>query len=252
MFSIFKTKSKVPVNYTNFFQQDMHSHILPGIDDGSPDVSTSIALIKGMQHAGIKQFFGTPHIMAELHKNNKDTISNAYQQLKAALDKNNMNIELRYAAEYMLDEGFLGHLKAGNMMTIHDNFILIETPFYQEPLDINELIFEIETHGYNIILAHPERYHYVDDNLKVFQKYLDKGMKLQLNMLSLSGYYGVREKEVARKLLERGYYSYVGTDLHHERHLGRLASTNLDKKVIKMLENNAWDNHLITAKPLER
>ncbi len=246
MFSIFKPKKSIKVNFSDFLQQDMHAHILPGIDDGSPDVETSISLIRGMQDAGIKHLFGTPHIMADMHRNNRQTITAAYDLLKAKLQESGMEVNVNFAAEYMLDEGFSEHLNAGKLLTIFDYYVLIETRFYQEPLDILDILFHLDAAGHKGILAHPERYHYIDDNLKVLEKYVDRGFPLQLNVLSLSGYYGVREKEVANKILDAGLYDFIGTDLHHERHLDRIASMELDAKVIKKIEQTDWQNYKIS------
>lgn len=246
MFSIFKKNKKINVDFSAFLNQDMHSHILPGIDDGSPDTDTSIVLIRGMMDAGIKNFIGTPHIMADIHRNTRATITDAYNRLQQALTENNMDVNVKFAAEYMIDEGFSNHLKQGDLLTIFDNKILIETPFYHEPLDIEEVLFNIETAGYKAILAHPERYHFIDEKLKVLDKYLDRDIALQLNILSLSGYYGSREKEIANKLLDAGLYRFVGSDLHHNRHLNRIATMILDRKVVDKLENLAWENQQIT------
>lgn len=246
MFSIFKKNKKINVNFAAFLGQDMHSHILPGIDDGAPDTDTSIALIQGMLAAGIKNFMGTPHIMADIHRNTRETITAAYDKLQKALIANNMNINVKFAAEYMIDEGFPDHLKAGNLLTVFDNKILVETPFYHEPMDIEDILFQIETAGYKAILAHPERYHFIDDKLKVLDKYLDRDIALQLNILSLSGYYGSREKEVANRLLDAGLYRFVGSDLHHSRHLNRITTMVLDRKVVDKLEKLAWENQQIT------
>ncbi|RQO31914.1 histidinol phosphatase [Taibaiella sp. KBW10] len=242
MFSIFKKNKKVTVHIGNIVEQDMHSHILPGIDDGAADVDISISLIRGMMACGIKKFIGTPHIMSELHKNNRDTITNAYQKLKTALDEQQIEIAVRYAAEYMIDENFPNLLKEGNLLTVTGNKILVETPFYYEPIDIEDILFQIETAGYQAILAHPERYHFVDHKLGIFKKYFDHNVELQLNILSLSGYYGSKEKEVAEKLLDAGLYTYIGTDLHHERHLKRLSHIQIDRSVLKKLENTDWLN----------
>lgn len=246
MFSIFKKNKKINVDFAAFLSQDMHSHILPGIDDGSPDTDTSIALIRGMMNTGIKNFIGTPHIMADIHRNTRATITDAYSRLQQALTESNMDVNVKFAAEYMIDEGFADHLKQGDLLTIFDNKILIETPFYHEPLDIEEVLFNIETAGYKAILAHPERYHFIDEKLKVLDKYLDRDIALQLNILSLSGYYGSREKEIANKLLDAGLYRFVGSDLHHNRHLNRIATMILDRKVVDKLEKLAWENQQIT------
>lgn len=224
----------------------MHSHILPGIDDGAPDTDTSITLIKGMMNAGIRNFMGTPHIMADIHRNNRETITNAYNKLQQALTANDVDVTVKFAAEYMIDEGFQDHLQAGNLLTVFDNKILIETPFYHEPIDIANILFQIDTAGYKAILAHPERYHFIDDKLKVLDKYLDRDIALQLNILSLSGYYGSKEKEVATRLLDAGMYRFVGSDLHHSRHLNRITTMVLDRKVVDKLEKLAWENQQIT------
>ncbi|OJV52357.1 MAG: hypothetical protein BGO31_05875 [Bacteroidetes bacterium 43-16] len=246
MFSIFKKNKKINVNFSSFLNQDMHSHILPGIDDGAPDTDTAIALIRGMMSSGITKFMGTPHIMAEIHRNTRASITDAYEKLRKALTENNIDIDLKYAAEYMIDEGFLDHLKKGDLLTVFDNKILVETPFYHEPIDIEDVLFQIDTAGYKAILAHPERYHFIDDKLKVLDKYLDRDIALQLNILSLSGYYGSREKENAHKILDAGLYRFVGSDLHHTRHLNRIATMVLDRKVIDKLEKLAWENQQIT------
>lgn len=246
MFSIFKKNKKINVDFAAFLSQDMHSHILPGIDDGSPDTDTSITLIRGMMSAGIKNFIGTPHIMADIHRNTRASITDAYHKLQQALTDHNMDVNVKFAAEYMIDEGFSDHLKQGDLLTIFDNRILIETPFYHEPLDIEEVLFNIETAGYKAILAHPERYHFIDEKLKVLDKYLDRDIALQLNILSLSGYYGSREKEIANKLLDAGLYRFVGSDLHHNRHLNRIKTMILDRKVVDKLEKLAWENQQIT------
>ncbi|RYD97184.1 MAG: hypothetical protein EOP54_11720 [Sphingobacteriales bacterium] len=246
MFAIFRKNKKINVNFAAFLSQDMHSHILPGIDDGAPDTDTSITLIKGMMNAGIRNFMGTPHIMADIHRNNRETITNAYNKLQQALTANDVDVTVKFAAEYMIDEGFQDHLQAGNLLTVFDNKILIETPFYHEPIDIANILFQIDTAGYKAILAHPERYHFIDDKLKVLDKYLDRDIALQLNILSLSGYYGSKEKEVATRLLDAGMYRFVGSDLHHSRHLNRITTMVLDRKVVDKLEKLAWENQQIT------
>lgn len=247
MFSIFKSNRKVKVSFSDFSQQDMHSHLLPGIDDGAVDVETALSLINGMKQTGIRHFIGTPHIMSDVHKNDRRTITAAYLALKEKFEEHVPEGTLSFAAEYMIDDGFINHLISKDMLTLYDNKLLVETPFYKEPIDIEEVLFQIETSGYSALLAHPERYHYVDEKLKVFDKYLDRGMDLQLNMLSLSGYYGSREKEVAEKILNAGLYRFIGTDLHHERHLKRLETMILDKKIIKKIEQTDWKNDQITV-----
>ena len=241
MFSFFNKTKKI--NIGEIVINDMHSHILPGIDDGAVDLDTSIALLNGMIESGFKTFTGTPHIMAELHKNDRNTIETAHNGLTEKLKHINFHHKIRYAAEYMVDEQFPELLKNGDMLPIFGNTLLIETPYYHEPLEMQEILFEIETAGYKAILAHPERYHYMDNQLKVLQKYIDRGFDLQVNILSLTGYYGPKEKEMAERLLEAGIVQYLGSDIHHERHMKRILNFETNKNIAKILENTQWKNH---------
>ena len=231
MFNLFKKKPPVLPAYHLPITTDMHSHILPGIDDGSPDIETSFQLVKGLMELGITKSIATPHIMGDMYRNNADTIFLAMQQLQAALDKENIVFELSAAAEYMLDNYFFEQLNNKTvMLTVKDKLILTEFSYSSMPSNPKQMIFGILTEGYTPILAHPERYAYYYPNYKQFHYLKDLGFLLQVNLLSLTGYYGKEAAKAGRYIIKNNLASFTGTDLHHERHLAAL-SDKKNKKI---------------------
>ncbi|MBL7703042.1 MAG: histidinol phosphatase [Ferruginibacter sp.] len=218
MFSFFKKNNTsvtlLPVTV------DMHSHILPGIDDGSPDVETSVMLVKGLYDLGIRKCIATPHIIGDLYRNNDETIEAALSKLQKACDEAAIPMKLSAAAEYMLDDYFMELLQQQKpLRTLHKNILLTEIPYTAEPVNLQEIVFNIITSGYQPVLAHPERYFYFHQNYKGYKKLKELGFLLQVNLLSLTGYYGKEVARAARYLLDEGLVDLAGTDLHHSRHL---------------------------------
>lgn len=225
MFSIFKKKNAVTVDLSDL-GSDMHSHLLPGIDDGSPDDATSLTLIKGLQDLGYRQFITTPHIMGDVHKNDATSIGRAHGQLRNALQQEGMEVPVKPAAEYFLDDHFDELLDKGvPLLTIKDNWVLVEFSFVTIPLHVKEQLFELQIKGYKPILAHPERYNYLISQKKWYDELKEAGCYFQLNLLSLTGYYGKLTSELAQYLVKKNYIDLLGTDLHHQRHLDALRSS---------------------------
>ncbi|MBZ4190010.1 tyrosine-protein phosphatase [Niabella beijingensis] len=215
---------------------DMHSHLLPGIDDGAPDLETSIALIRGYQELGYTRLITTPHILWDLYKNTPEIISGKLDQLRMALKENQVDIEIDAAAEYFLDEHVLELLrKKERLLTIRDNLVLTEFSTMHRSMSMKDILFEVQMAGYQPILAHPERYIYLYKNWDLFQEIRDNGVLFQLNLLSITGGYGSRVREIAQYLLEHDFYSFVGTDLHHEGHMERLKSLEIPIKLHELL-----------------
>lgn len=223
MFSIFKKKAVFIDDGYFPIHTDMHSHILPGIDDGSPNVETSLQLIKGLIQLGVKQSIATPHIIGDLYRNNAETVNNALTLLRNALAENNIDYKVNAAAEYMLDFYFLELLKKNEkLLTIKDNIILTEFSYAERPQKIEQILFPIITEGYQPILAHPERYAYFHNDYKMYNHLSDIGFLLQVNLLSLTGYYGVNVAKAALYILKNNLATYTGTDLHHDRHMAAM------------------------------
>jgi tyrosine-protein phosphatase YwqE len=227
MFKLF-SKTKQDVNARadfSFAGTDMHSHLLPGIDDGSPDLETSVKLIKGMMALGFKKFITTPHIMWEMYKNTPEIIGGKLELLRKRLKEEGINVEINAAAEYFLDDHVEGLLKRNEkLLTIKDNWVLSEFSLASAPHGLKDILFEMQMQGYQPVIAHPERYTYLEGNKTFYEDLKDIGCLFQLNILSLAGYYGKSAQELAHHLIKKGYYDLVGTDLHHARHLEALRS----------------------------
>ncbi len=223
MFSIFKKKPLISSGGIFPFSADMHSHILPGIDDGAPDAATSLILIKGLIAAGITSAVATPHIIGDLYRNNNETIANALEITKNALKENQIDFKIKAAAEYMMDDYFLELLRTKTpLLPIKDNIVLTEFSYAEKPSNVEQIVYNIITEGYRPILAHPERYGYYHDDYQKYHYLSELGFLLQINLLSVTGYYGKSVAKAAAYILKAGLASYVGTDLHHERHLAEI------------------------------
>jgi len=213
---------------------DVHSHLIPGIDDGSPDMETSLKLVAGMAELGFKKIITTPHIMWDIYKNTREDILERLEELKTAVKENDLNVEIHSAAEYFIDENFIELLTQRNsLLTINKNMVLVEFSMSSPPMELKEALFEMQLQGYQPVIAHPERYIYLEHTKQFYDQLKDHGCFFQLNLLSLCGYYGRSVTEFANYLAKKEYYDLVGTDLHHFNHL------------------KALHNHIITA-PLQR
>lgn len=215
---------------------DMHSHILPGIDDGAKNTSESIDLIKGMQALGVKQFMPTPHVMQDFYPNTDETIGDAYQSLLGALDSKILSkITINPAAEYMLDDNFQKQLDRQELFTLKGNYLLIEMSYFQPPINLDEIIFKIKMKGYLPILAHPERYSFYHNTKEYYKKLKQLGCFFQLNLLSLSEHYGKNVEKTANYLIEEQLIDFVATDVHNNMHIKKLSNLNLNKNLIRKL-----------------
>ncbi len=242
MFSFFKKKESISESSYFPLEKDIHSHILPGIDDGSPDVKTSIQLIKGLMAMGVKRSIATPHVIGDMYRNTPQTINKALTELQTALAKQKINFEVSAAAEYMLDSYFFELLNGPEkLLTVKDNIILTEFSYASMPDDPGKLSFAIIMAGYTPILAHPERYPYYYGNNKMYHHLADLGFQLQVNLLSLTGYYGKDAAKVSQYIIKNDLASYIGTDLHHERHLNALSDPRNRSIFKKVLSHKKWN-----------
>lgn len=237
-----KTQPAYPAKGYEWLAQDIHSHLLPGLDDGSPDIETSLYLIRSLQDIGINKFICTPHILSDMYRNTPEKINAALTKLKSACEENNLNVNIRAAAEYMLDDGFSEKLKQGEpLLTLEKNYILTEFPYLTKPVRLNEVIFDILSNNYQPLLAHPERYHYYHKDYDAFFKLKEAGFHLQVNLLSLTGYYGKSVTKAAKFILQNNLASFVGTDLHHEKHLEALSNPEFIALFDKYLGDRKWN-----------
>lgn len=205
-----------------FLGADMHSHFIPGIDDGAKTLEDSLAMLRAMSDMGYNTIITSPHIMVDYYPNTRQNIESGLQTVQAALKQQDIKITVRAAAEYYLDEYFSRLLENEPLLTIYKNEVLVEFSMVLEPSTLAQAIFDMQKAGYRPVIAHPERYMYFHKNFSKYTELKDRGCLLQLNLLSISGYYGRNIKEVADQLLKKGMYDYCGSDMHHERHTAAL------------------------------
>ena len=236
-------KKKIPL--TDFFTDgfvDIHSHLLPGIDDGAKDMDTSIALLLKMASYGIKNFITTPHVLGSVYPNSSEVIKQKLAAVKKELEKREIKgISIQAAAEYMLDGEFSALLDQKDILVLKDNYILVEMSYFSAPINLYELLFKIQLKGYKPVLAHPERYNFYHTDFKNYYKLKQAGCLFQLNLLSLTDQYGKGVQKTSEKLLKENLYDFVGTDTHHQNHLELLPKIGTKKtleKIKHLLNNN--------------
>lgn len=218
MFSIFKNKpilsDLIPDNFL-----DIHSHVLPGLDDGAENIDQTKSLLNGMKAIGVSKCIVTPHTLPEIWENTFDGITTNFEDTKHKLEESTSNMLYRAASEYMINESFLNQLESEPLLTLKDNFVLIEMSYLSPPLALKEILFEIQLKGYQIVLAHPERYLFYHKNTKMYETLKGLGVQFQLNLLSSVGYYGASVANTADFLLKENFIDFVGSDVHHQRHV---------------------------------
>ena len=216
----------------------MHSHLLPGIDDGSPDMQTSLQLIRGMTELGYSKLITTPHIMWDMYKNTREVILDKLEQLRAAVKAEGLAVEINAAAEYFLDDYVAGLLRKNEpLLTVSGKMVLVEFSLAQPSMSLKDILFEMQMQGYQPIIAHPERYIYLEHNKDFYEELKEIGCLFQLNLLSLTNHYGKSVHELAQYLIKKGHYDLVGTDLHHSRHLEALHNSDLSNSLKKVLDS---------------
>ena len=218
---IFSKKEEIidPIDIS-FLKNDIHSHLIPGIDDGSPDMETTIILLKKFIDLGYKKVITTPHVMSDYYKNNPEIILSGLNNVRKEIKKQNLNIEIEAAAEYNLEPEFEKLLDDGKLLSFGaEKFLLFELSFFDEPLRLNETIWKMIEKGFRPVLAHVERYGYWHNNYDKIEEMINRGVKLQLNIGSVTGAYGPEVKKFAERLIKDEIIDFVGSDCHHLHHL---------------------------------
>jgi protein-tyrosine phosphatase len=230
LFDWLKKKKEPEFNFSTI-RTDMHSHILPGIDDGARNLESSLLLAKRFRELGYQKLIATPHIMADYFRNTPTTIKKALDLLREGLQQNNIDLEVSAAAEYYLDETFENKIEKKEVLTFGDKkFLLFELSFINAPHNLFEVIAKMQDAGYQPVLAHPERYPYYYNSIESYEQIRDTGCLLQLNTISLTGYYGKGAKQTAEELADNYCIDFLGSDMHHLRHADALKdSLKLDR-----------------------
>jgi tyrosine-protein phosphatase YwqE len=242
VFSIFKSKPKlfelIPEGFI-----DIHSHILPGIDDGSENLAQSTDLLNRLNSMGFSKCIVTPHTLPEIWENTSEGITATFNSTKLQLEEPLNNMLYRAASEYMINESFLQRLQTEPLLTLKDNYVLIEMSYLNPPLALKEIIFEIQLKGYQPLLAHPERYLFYHNNTKMYETLKKLEVQFQLNLLSTVGYYGNAVGKTADFLLKGNLIDFVGSDVHHLRHVNAFENKIIvksEKQLRAAIDKNAF------------
>ena len=244
MFKLFsRSKNTSPENVYQLLKTDMHSHLLPGIDDGSPDIATSLKLIQGMVNLGYSKLITTPHIMWDMYKNSRENVLGRLELLREEVKKAGIPVEINAAAEYFLDDHVAQLLKNNQpLLTISGKMVLTEFSLAFPSHSTKDILFEMQMQGYQPVIAHPERYIYLQQNKEFYEELKDIGCFFQLNMLSIIGHYGKSVQELANYLVKKNYYDLLGTDLHHAGHLEALKQSSLTNQLSKLVGSGRFRN----------
>jgi protein-tyrosine phosphatase len=237
MFSFFQKENKV--SDIEWLGVDIHSHLLPGIDDGAQHIDQSLSYIRQLQELGFSKLICTPHIYSDVYPNSPQTILPVLSSVSKSVKDAGLTIEIAAAAEYMAESDFAA---VEGLLTLPGNHILIEMSYLTETPNIDHIIFDLQIKGYKVILAHPERYNFYHRRNERYQRIKELGCYLQLNLLSVLGYYGKGVQQSAELLLKNKLYDFAGTDLHHDKHLSTLSSAIKSGVLYKKIGSYGFNN----------
>ncbi|MBN8703134.1 MAG: capsular biosynthesis protein [Bacteroidetes bacterium] len=225
---------------------DMHSHFIPGIDDGAQTIEDSVTLISFFHEWGYKKVITTPHVMSDTYRNTPEIILSGLEKVREALKQQGIPIQVEAAAEYYMDYELEKKIDEKTLLTLgNTKYVLFELSFVQPPDNLYHLIFKMQTQGYKPVLAHPERYNFWHSDFEVYEQLVDKGVALQLNLNSLTGYYSPDVKMIAERLIDNNMVSFLGSDCHHVGHINLLKQVVYEKPLEKLLASGKLLNHTL-------
>lgn len=198
---------------------DFHSHLLFGIDDGAKTFDDTLGLVQSLMKFGIKHFITTPHVMQHVWENTTEIIVNRQNEVNELLKLQQIDVTIKAAAEYLMDDHFAKLFKSQPLLTLKDNYVLVEMSYINAPIQLYEILFDLQVAGYKPVLAHPERYNFYHNNFDEYKKLKKQGCLFQLNLLSVMGYYGEGVAKTAQKLLTQGMIDFTSSDTHHQKHI---------------------------------
>lgn len=234
-FGLFNKKTSLPPADISVLKTDMHSHFLPGIDDGAKNMEESLEMLMEMHALGYRKVITTPHIMSDGYKNTPEIIKHGLEKLREAVKEAGIDIEVEAAAEYYFDYDFEKSIPQKNKLTFGNSYLLWEMSFMNKPENINQVIFEMLTQGYKPILAHVERYPFWHNDYSIYEELAGRGTLLQMNINSIAGQYGGATKKAADWLIDHDLISFLGTDCHHMGHLEVLRKALTEPSMHKLL-----------------
>jgi tyrosine-protein phosphatase YwqE len=214
---------------------DFHSHFIPGVDDGSKSYEESVSLIRQIADLGYRKIITTPHIQLENFKNSPANILPALDRLRLEVKNAGINIEIEVGAEYLMDDGFEALIKEDKLLTFGSKYVLVEFSYFSIHPAYKEYFFELQINGYQVILAHPERYSFWYRDLGKFADLKDRGIFFQMNVGSITGYYSPDVRKFAEKLVDADMIDFVGSDMHNQKMMDELVKVQYDRLMEKLV-----------------
>lgn len=245
MFGLFKKKKIAPEFNFSGIKTDMHSHIIPGIDDGAKTLKDSLLLAKKFKVLGYQKLIATPHIMADYFRNTPDTINRGLDVLRKGLEENKIDLEVDAAAEYYLDETLEKKIRQKQVLTFGENYLLFELSYINPPQNLIDFIKTMQDAGYKPVLAHPERYPYYYSSFENYHQIRETGCLLQLNSIALTGYYGSGAKKTAEEMVDNHVVDFLGSDMHHLKHAAALEDSLSTPLMQQLLTQHQLGNALL-------
>jgi protein-tyrosine phosphatase len=222
---------------------DLHSHVLPGMDDGSPSMTESLNMLNEMVKAGYTKIITTPHVNSDVYPNTKEKIIGQLHHLREVAAEEKIPVEIEASGEYHMDYEFLGKVQSGEVIPFgKKNFLLVELPFQKPAFSYDEVLYQVQLAGYEVIIAHPERYIWLMGNSKLYSGMKDRGMFFQMNLNSLNGLYGIGAKMAAHQLIEARMIEFAGSDAHHAGHVVELHKLLHNRHFDKLINGNTLLN----------
>jgi len=243
------TRVNIPADLSRL-KCDLHSHFIPGIDDGAKTMEDAVAMLREFSSLGYKKVITTPHVMSDAYRNTPEIILAGLSGLRAALKAEGIPIEVDAAAEYYMDYDFEKLIEEKRLLTFGKSsldsasggYVLFELAFINPPDSLMNVVFKLITNGYRPVLAHPERYSFWHHNFKKYEELVEKGVLLQLNINSLTGHYSPQVKRVAEQMIEQDMISFLGSDCHHTGHIELMKNVVYEKSLHKLIESGTLLN----------
>lgn len=234
IFGVFNRQKKEAANLGGNLLVDIHSHLLPGIDDGAPTMDHTIGMLRKFEELGYQKLILTPHIMSGVYNNTSEIILKKLDEVRKVSQELGLKLALEASAEYYFDETLFERIRTKDLLPFHGNHILFEFSFRNQPSQVEDIVFGLKSAGYQPVLAHFERYMYYHPSIEVARSLRERGCYIQVNLNSFTGHYGPDVKNQAIRLLKAGLIDILGSDCHRLQHL-ELLESSLNQAVFHQL-----------------
>lgn len=244
--NIFKKSNTGNLADLGLLNCDLHSHFIPGIDDGAKKMEDSIQMLKAIEDFGYKKVITTPHVMSDFFRNTPAIINGGLDQLRIAAKAEGIQLEIAAAAEYYYDFELENKINNERLLTFGLDYLLFEVSYMNAPDNLDSFIFQLQTSGYKPVLAHPERYPFwFTKKLEHYEKLKDRGVLFQLNINALTGHYSPATKKIAELMIDKGWYEFIGSDCHHLGHIELMKNVRTENYLTKLINSGKLLNQTL-------